>query len=99
MPSFGLCSVLSKKTKYGGPEVFMISIALAAAGIIIWGRGQDLGLTLIISGSLTLMAFSSLIGGLKAGKRFEELTEYRDKGTIKGIKAYQIFEELEGAKA
>ena len=87
------CAVyLAKRQSKGGPEEFMISIALAAAGIILWGHGQDLGLALIISGSLTLIAFSSLIGGLRARTRSGELTEYRDKGTINGIKASQIFD-------
>jgi hypothetical protein len=45
-----------------------------------------------------LPAFYFLLSGLRAGKRFKELTEYRDRGTINGIKACQIFEDMEGAR-
>ena len=38
------------------------------------------------------MAFAFYINGLIAGKRFNEPTEYRDEGTIIGIKAGQIFD-------
>jgi len=51
---------------------------------------QDLGFVLMFSGLSTLMAFGFFINGLMAGKRFDELTECRDKGTINGIKAHQI---------
>jgi len=54
---------------------------------------QDLGFVLMFSGLSTLMAFAFLINGLMAGKRFDELTEYRDHGTINGIAAWQIFAE------
>lgn len=51
-----------------------------------------MGSALVISGFITLLAFGILISGIRAGKRFDELTEYRDKGTINGIKVSQIFD-------
>jgi len=39
----------------------------------------------MFSGAMTLLAFWFLFDGLREGKRFKELTEYRDKRTINGI--------------
>jgi predicted nucleic acid-binding Zn ribbon protein len=96
------CAIyLAKEQRREGPQVFAILIMLAVVAIIIilvmkWI--QEFGFALTFSGALTLLAFLFLIFGLRAGKRFEELTEYRDKGTINGIKAFQIFEDLEEAR-
>jgi hypothetical protein len=64
-----------------GPKVFIILIAFAA----YWGRGQEFGIELIISGVMALGAFWILIDGLRAGRRFKELIEFRDKHKINGI--------------
>jgi hypothetical protein len=96
------CAIcLAKQQIKEGPEAFRILIMLAVVAIIIifgikWE--QVFGFAFTFSGALTLLAFWFLIFGFKAGKRFEELTEYRDKGTIKGIEAWQIFEDQEVAK-
>jgi hypothetical protein len=84
------------------PEVFMFLIVLAAAVIIIEsviGWRQMGGFAIMFSGALTLLAFWFLFGGLKEGKRFRELTEYRDKRTINGIAAWQIFGDQEKMQA
>lgn len=44
----------------------------------------------ILMGAYALIALWFLIAELREGKRFRELTEYRDLGTINGIKAFQI---------
>jgi hypothetical protein len=77
-----------KRTGYG---IFKFSL-IFAIGFMVFMR-QDLGFVLMFSGLSTLMAFAFLINGLMAGKRFDELTEYRDKRTINGIRAWQIFAE------
>lgn len=40
-----------------------------------------------------LPAFSALFLGLRGEKQFEELAEYRDNGTINGIKAWQVSQD------
>ena len=39
-----------------------------------------------------MLAFRSLIRGYRAGEELLELTEFRDRGTINDIKAWQINE-------
>jgi hypothetical protein len=88
------CAIyLVKQQRDGGPKGFMLFIALAAGIMILWGHGQDLGFWLMISGAMTLLAFGSLIEGLRAGRRVEELTEFKDRSTIKGITAWSYFLE------
>jgi len=41
-------------------------------------------------GAYVLIALWFLIDEFRAGKRFKELIEYRDLGTINGIKAFKI---------
>jgi len=91
------CAIcLAKQQRKEGPQVFTFLIMLAVVAIILifvikWK--QEFGFALTFSGALTLLAFWFLIFGLRAGKRFEELIEFRDKGTINGIRAWQISEE------
>jgi hypothetical protein len=96
------CAIyLAKEQRKEGPQAFAILIMLAVVAIIsilVMKWIQESGFALTFSGALTLLAFWFLIFGHRAGKRFEELTEYRDKGTIKGITAWQIFEDQEVAK-
>jgi hypothetical protein len=40
-----------------------------------------------------LLAFDSLISGLRAWKELLDLTEYSDKGTINGVKAWKIIDQ------
>ena len=44
----------------------------------------------ILMGAYVLIALWFLIDEFRAGKRFKELIEYRDLGTINGIKAFKI---------
>ena len=76
----------------------MLCIVIAGM-IIIFGRDR-LGLEAarFISGYLTLAAFLGLNDVSKGRKKVYELTEYRGKGTINGIKARQIFEDFEVAR-
>jgi len=80
----GCAIYLAKQESDRGPTGFVLFIAFAAGIITLI---PDFDLAPILSGVMILLAFSALIGGLRAGRRFEELTEYRDKGTINGIKA------------
>ena len=83
-------------------KVFTFLFVLAAAVMIIKfviGRRQMGGFAIMFSGAMTLLAFWFLFDGLREGKRFKELTEYRDKRTINGITACQIFEDQEKSKA
>jgi hypothetical protein len=92
------CAVyIAIKQWNGTPKGFILSIASAAC-IILFKGGDDLGSALVISGFMTLLAFGILISGIRARTRLEELTEYRDKGTINGITAWQIYEDQEVAK-
>jgi hypothetical protein len=90
----GCAIFLAKNQKDSGLKSSIFSI-IFATGIMVLMR-QDLGFapTLILSGCSTLVAFAFLIRGLIAGKEFNELSEYMDKGTINGVNAWQIFEYL-----
>ncbi|VVB71961.1 Uncharacterised protein [uncultured archaeon] len=48
---------------------------------------------LILSGIVALFSLCIMITEIAARKKLEELTEYREKGTIKGIKAWRIYED------
>lgn len=75
-----------------GASGFLIVFAFAIIIIVSirWPQSFDSAIT--VSGLMILLAFNFLFLGLRSKKRFKELTEYRDKGTINGIKAWQIFE-------
>ncbi len=60
-----------------------------AVGMIIY-MGKDLGFELLFPGIIDLLAFSSLFSGFSAGNQLNELSEYKNKGTIKDVKAFQI---------
>ena len=97
------CAIyLAKQQMKEGPQVSLFLIMLAVAVIIItvvirWR--QEIGSMLMFAGALTLLAFHFLFFGLSAEKRFNELNEYKNRGTINGITAGQIFEDQEDAKA
>jgi hypothetical protein len=76
------------------PKASSFLMVFAFAIIIIVGIKwtQLFDSALMISGLMILVAFIFLFWGLRSGKRFKELTEFRDKGTINGIKAWQVFE-------
>jgi hypothetical protein len=75
------------------PKASSFLMVFAFAIIIIVGIKwpQLLDSALMYSGLMILLAFYFLFLGLRSEKRFKELTEYRNKGTINGIKALQIF--------
>jgi hypothetical protein len=83
------CAVsIAKADTRAGPLIAVLLFAISSAFFQgLEGR--------IWAGILLLLAFFFLILGLRAGKRFIELTEYRDKGTIDGFKASQLFEYQE----
>lgn len=82
-----------KQRKNGSPQVFMVCIAMIAIGSIMDVYMIDLRLGLILFGFFTLFAFGVLIGGYRAGKRLDELNEFKDKGTINGISAWRILDD------
>jgi hypothetical protein len=96
------CAIyLAKQKRKKGPEGFMFFIVLAAVSMILAEMLMAktwLNLTIIFllfPAALfpILLAFYSLIRGLRAGEELLDLTEYRDKGTINGIKAWRLFDE------
>ena len=79
--------------------VFVICMITILFGLLS-AHEQRLGfdVLIILSGPLMILGFL-LVGKLIDENPLEELTEYREKGTIKGIRARQIFEDPEVAKA
>jgi hypothetical protein len=59
---------------------------------------EPLEFRLILLGLIFLIVLWSLIHGFRAGKRFKELTEYKDTGRINGICAFQISKDREEAR-
>lgn len=81
------------KDDFAESSKFLIVLAFVVFMVgIRWPQQFDFNF--ILSGFIILLGFYFLFLGLRSGKRFKELTEYRDKGTINGIKARQIFECL-----
>ena len=79
--------------------VFVICMISILFCLISAPKGRlDFGVLVLMGGllgALGLLLISKLIDENPLGK----LTEYRGKGTINGIKASQIFEDLDEAKA
>jgi len=70
----------------GGLACFLI---FSFVGIISLGMMKDeLIWGLVFCGFCILVGVWILIGGSKAGDKFKELTEYKSRGTINGIRAY-----------
>jgi len=101
------CAIyLARKRRKDGPAGFMVGILLAAVSMILAGwimaeKGQNIVIILLlIPGALfpLMLAFRSLIRGLRAGEELLELTEFRDRGTVNGIKAWQIHEDSQFIK-
>lgn len=94
---------LAKKSSDNGPMLFIILSAFGVgfALFFLWKdlnfNFEFLGVTipvhLLFFGILFLLALSSLIEGLRSGKQFDELNEYKNKGTINGVRAWRIYEE------
>lgn len=82
-------SIVNADRKHGP----LISVFFMAISVMLF-QTKDKLLVIIL---VLLPAFYFLFGGLRAGKRFKELTEYRNKGTINGIAARQILEDQEEA--
>jgi len=94
---------LAKRSYDNGPMGFVIYSALGVGFIIfiIWENinfeyeflGITLPLNLLFYVTFFLAALHSLIEGLKSGKQFDELKEYKQKGTINGVRAWRIYKE------
>ena len=89
------CAIyLAKQQKKDGSQLFSFLIMLAVVIIIVGiGLPQEDGFMLMMAGALTLLAFYFLFFGLRAEKRFNDLDEYKNKGTINGIRVSQIFDD------
>lgn len=70
----------------------MYGAVQGSTDIPLWTYGIMYGLTALFFVDLILI-------GSRAKKQLGELIEYRDKDTIEGIRAWQIFEDQEVAKA
>ncbi len=79
-----------KRYGYGG---FKLSIIFYIVLTVLMTRDFDFGFWLLLSGFSTLAGIFFFISGFVADVRFKELVEYRDKGTIDSMKAWQIFED------
>lgn len=75
--------------------MFSSLIVIAAVAIIIFGLGlkTKVWLYAYVLRGFNFAGIPFLFLGLRAGNRSAELTEYRDNGTIDGIKASQIFDD------
>jgi len=94
------CAIyLAKQENNEGATIFMLFMAGSGIMMILMWPFQSFVVEPLILGAGILSSIVGLIHGYRAGKRFEELTEYRDKGTINDITAWQIFEDQEKAKA
>jgi hypothetical protein len=94
------CAIyLAKQENDEGKTVFMLFIAGSGIMMILMRPFQDFVLESVILGASILAGTFGLIHGFRAGKRFKELTEYRDHGTINGVKASHFFEDQKVAKA
>ncbi len=99
------CAIyLAKKSCDNGPMGFMMCIAFGLVMIPfgLW-KDADFDINLgamnfpiwrIFIALSFLMAFLCLIDGFRAGKRFNELNEYKHKNSINGIRAWKIYEDL-----
>jgi hypothetical protein len=91
------CAIFLAEQSWKGGLVFSVGlIAIAFMGIL--AERTDYARSLVCL-SILLFAFWVLISVIRARKRVEELTEYRNKGTIQCIKAWQILDDQEVAKA
>jgi hypothetical protein len=86
------CAIsLAKHDKKDGRMGFIFAIVIG--GIMLqFGYFASLGYLLVP------VAFISVVSGLRAGNRLDELCEFSLKGTINGIIAWQIFEDPEEIK-
>lgn len=102
------CAIFSAKRdkkQYSAAVILLITIIIISF-IYSWKvPGSDIDTFFLLF--FTPVAFAGYINGYRSGKRLNELTEYKDKGTINGIKACQtdrfpepyqeFFQELERA--
>lgn len=94
---------LAKRSSDSGPMNFMIFSALGLGSILffIWKNinfnfeflGVTIPMNMLFYGILFLLALISLVDGLCSGKQFYELNEYKNKGTINGVRAWRIYKE------
>ena len=91
----GCAIYLAKRKRNAGPVGFMFSIVITALLMFLSLMEQSpIIILLIIPGFMfALLAFYSLISGLRAWKELLDLTEYSDKGTINGVKAWKIIDQ------
>jgi hypothetical protein len=98
------CAIyLAKKSCDNGPKGFMMFIAFGLA-MILFGLWKEKDFNLVL-GDMNipiwsffmalcfLMAFLCLIDGFRAGKRFDELNEYKHKNTVNCVRAWRIYED------
>lgn len=85
------CAIHCAKQRKNESHQYFILYCVAAILLLIYNiLMEGPFLPFLILGLTALPALWCLIDELRAGKRFKELTEYKDLGTISGIKAYQI---------
>jgi hypothetical protein len=86
------CAIYLAEQSWKGSLVFFV--VLTAVVFLILEEKQ-ITERLLAYLSMLLLAYWGLISVLRARKRVEELIEYRDRGTINGIKAWNILEDQE----
>ena len=80
---------LAKEERNGAPRLFVLMIMIAVILLFF---------NFAIAGIIILAGVVSLISGIRSGNRLDELCEFSLRGTINGIKAWQVFEDPEETK-
>ena len=89
------CAIhVAREDKKDGSVGFMLCVTFVALGMVVFWRKTDWFFPItVLSILLILTRFYFFIFGRIEGIQLSQLTEYKDKGTIDGIKAIQIFED------
>ncbi|MBP7069500.1 MAG: hypothetical protein KBA97_00335 [Methanothrix sp.] len=85
-----ICLAEQLKEDLTGASIFLMVLAFAIIIIVGIKWPQRFDSALVYSGLLILSAFYFAFLRFRSAKSFKELTEYKYKGTINGIRAWQI---------
>jgi len=75
---------VQRRAADSGPAVFSLCVVVGFIAFLYLMKNGGIWAL----GFFILMGLWILIGGIKSGDRFNELTEYKRKGTINGMRAY-----------
>jgi hypothetical protein len=89
----------AKGTKSAPLDIMGYIIFLLISILIYFAMSDSIFFRISFAGLFAGFAFYMLTSGLGSWKNSIELAEYKDRGTIDGITAWQIFEDQKEAKA